>query len=92
MLSCGSDICCNIVSNWSGDPAPQSADPQPFHLYGGAYNFGHLAEIHPIPPSSLHGGKGSSFSGLVPSDDMIDSESAMGIKPGDSSVVILVSG
>ena len=44
-------------------------------------------ECHPIPLPSLHDGKGS-FSGLVPSDDMVDSESVMGIKPGDSSVVI----
>ena len=33
------------------------------------------------------GGEGS-FSGLVPSGDTGDSESAMGIKPGDSGVVI----
>ena len=43
---------------------------------------------HAIPPPSLHDGEGSSFPGLVPSDDMVDSESVMGIKPGDSSVVI----
>ena len=30
----------------------------------------------------------SSFAGLVPSDDMVDFESAVGFKPGDSSVVI----
>ena len=41
-----------------------------------------------MPPPSLHDGEGSSFPGLVPSDDMVDSESVMGIKPGDSSVVI----
>ena len=41
-----------------------------------------------IPPASLHCVEGSSFPGLVPSDDMVDSESAMGIKPGDSGVVI----
>ena len=32
--------------------------------------------------------QGSSFPGLVPSDDVVDSESVMGIKPGDSGVVI----
>ena len=37
---------------------------------------------------SLNDGKGSSFPGLVPSDDMVDSGSVMGIKPGDSGVVI----
>ena len=53
---------------------------------------GHTAlgaqQSHPIPPPSLHDGEGSSFPGLVPSDDMVNSESVMGIKPGDSSVVI----
>ena len=33
-------------------------------------------------------GEGSSFPDLVPSDDVANSESVMGIKPGDSSVVI----
>ena len=47
-----------------------------------------MVESHPIPPPSLHGGKGSSFPGLVPSDDKVDSESAVGIKPGDSGVMI----
>ena len=37
---------------------------------------------------SLHDGQGSSFPGLVPSDDTVNFESVMGIKPGDSSVVI----
>ena len=45
-------------------------------------------ESHLIPLPSLHDGEGSSFPGLVPSDDAVDSESVMGIKPGDSSVVI----
>ena len=45
-------------------------------------------ESHPIPLPSLHDGEGSSFPGLVPSDDMVDPESVKGIKPGDSSVVI----
>ena len=33
--------------------------------------------------------EGSSVPSLVPSNDMVDSESVMGIKPGDSGVVIL---
>ena len=48
---------------------------------------GGLAESHPIPLPSLHGGEGSSFPGLVPFDDMVNSESAMGIKPGESGVL-----
>ena len=72
-----------------GEPsATQSAVPQPSHLYGGAYSFGSLAESHPILLPSLHGGVGSSFPGLVPSDDTVNSESVMGIKPDDSGVVI----
>ena len=71
-----------------GEPsATQSAVPQPSHLYGGAYSLGGSAESHLIPLPSLHDGEGSSFPGLVPSDDTFDSESVMGIKPGDSSVV-----
>ena len=66
----------------------QSTVPQPSHLYGGAYSLGGSAESHPIPLPSLHDGEGSSFPGLVPSDDLVNSESVMGVKPGDSSVVI----
>ena len=68
--------------------ATQPAVPQPSHLYGGAYSFGGLAESHPIPLPSLHDGEGSSFPGLVPSNDTVNSESAMGIKLGDSGMVI----
>ena len=72
-----------------GEPSTtQLAVPQPPHLYGGAYSLGGSVRSHPIPPPSLHDGKGSSFPGLVPSDDTVDSESVMGIKPGDSSLVI----
>ena len=46
-----------------------------------------LAESHPIPPPFLHDGQ-SSFQGLVPPIDMIDSESVVCIKIGDSGVVI----
>ena len=45
-------------------------------------------QSHPIPMPSLCDGEGSSFPGLVPSDDTVNSESVMGIKPGDSSVMI----
>ena len=45
-------------------------------------------QSHPILLPCLHDGEGSSFPGLVPSDDTVDSESVMGVKPGDSSVVI----
>ena len=69
-------------------PATQSAALQPFQLYGWPYNFGGSADSHLIPPSSLHDGEGSSFPGLVPSDDIVNSESAVGIKPCDSGVVI----
>ena len=47
-----------------------------------------FAESHPILPPSLHDGERFSFSGLVPSDDMVDSESVVVIKPGDLGVVI----
>ena len=47
-----------------------------------------LGRESPNPSASLHCGEGSYFPGLVPSDDMVNSESAMGVKPGDSDVVI----
>ena len=47
-----------------------------------------LAESHPIPLLCLHNGEGSTFPSLVPSDDMVNSESVVDIKPGDSGVVI----
>ena len=40
----------------------------------------------PNPPPSLHGGEGFSVPGLVLSDDMINSESVMGVKPGNSGM------
>ena len=70
-----------------GEPsATHSAVPQPSHLYGEAYSLGGCAESHPIPPPSLHDGEGSSFPGLVPSDDTVNS--VMGVEPGDSGGVI----
>ena len=65
----------------------QSAVFQPFQLYGGAYSFGGLAESHPIPLAVLHGGEGSSFHiwfHLMTQSTL----NLVGIKPGDSSVVI----
>ena len=58
--------------------------PQPI---GGVYSLGGSVESHLIPLPSLHDGEGS-FPGLVPSDDAVDPDSVMGIKPSDSSVVI----
>ena len=65
--------------------ATHSAVPQPL---GGIYSLGGCIESHLIPLPSLHDGEGSSFPHLVPSDDAVESDSVMGIKPGDSSVVI----
>ena len=59
--------------------------PQPI---GGVFSLGGSAESHLITLTSLHDGEGSSFPGLVPSDYAVDSDSGMGVKPGDSSVVI----
>ena len=47
-----------------------------------------LSRESPNPSASLHGGDGSSFLGLVPSNDTVNSEPATGIKPGDCGVVI----
>ena len=45
-------------------------------------------QSHPIPFSSLHVMDGLSLPDLVPPSDKVDSESVMGVKPDDSSVVI----
>ena len=65
--------------------ATHSAVPQQI---GGVYILGGSIESHPIPLPSLHDGEGSSFPGLVPSDDAVNSDSVMGIKHSDSGVVI----
>ena len=56
------------------------------------YMVGHTTlrawQRHPIHSPALHSREQSSFPGLVPSDDTVNSESAMGIKPDDSGVVI----
>ena len=46
-------------------------------------------QSHPIPPPSLHGREGSSFLGLVPSDNTVDSESAL-CAPGLQSNLWLI--
>ena len=65
--------------------ATHSAVPQPL---GWVYSLGGSIESNPIPLPSLSDGEGSSFPGLVPSDDVVNSDSVTGIKPGDSGVVI----
>ena len=54
----------------------------------GAYRFGGFAESHQISLPSLHGMDGSHFPGLALPSDRVNSESVVGIKPGDSGVVI----
>ena len=46
-----------------------------------------LGRESPILPPSLHSGEGS-FPDLVPINDMVNSESVVDMKPGDSGVVI----
>ena len=71
---------------WVWEPsATHSAVPQPF---GGAYNLGDSVESYLIPLPSLCDGEGSSFPGLVSSDDAVNSVSVMGIESGDSSMMI----
>ena len=47
-----------------------------------------LVESHLVPPPSIHGGKGSTFAGSAPPNDMDDFESVVGVKLSDSGVVI----
>ena len=47
-----------------------------------------LCRESPDPSAFLHDGEGSLFQVWLPSDDVVDSDSVMGIKPGDSGVVI----
>ena len=54
-------------------------------MCGGAYSFGDLVDSHPIPPPSIHGEEGS-FPGCVPL--VLNSESVVDIKPGNSGGVI----
>ena len=50
--------------------------------------WGNPAESHPITLPSLNGGEGCPFSVPVPPSDTVNSESVVGMTPGDSSVVI----
>ena len=56
-------------------------------IWCGAYSFGCLAES-PIPSTFPAWWKGFSFPGLLSSNDTVNSESVVGMKPGDSGVVI----
>ena len=47
-----------------------------------------LAESHLTCPCLLHGGEGSSFPGLAPPNDIVNSESMVAIKASDSGVMI----
>ena len=51
-------------------------------------SFGGSSETPLIPLLSINGGRGSSSAGVVPHNYTIDSKSVVGVKPGDSSVVI----
>ena len=71
-----------------GRGKPSATHSAVCQLFGGAYILGDSVESHLIPLPSLHGRERSSFPGLVPSDDAVNSDSVMGIKPGDSNVGI----
>ena len=60
-------------------PATHLAVSQPFHLHGGAYSFGGLAESHLIPLPFIHGREGSSFAASVPPNDMVNCESVVSL-------------
>ena len=45
-------------------------------------------QSYPIPQPSLYGGEGSYFLSCVPPNDKLNSDSVVGIKLGDSGVVI----
>ena len=75
------------IASSRGPHATHSAIPQPFCPYGEAYSFG-AQQSHFIPVPSPYGRDGSSFASNVLPSDMVNSESLMGVKPGDSGVVI----
>ena len=68
--------------------ATQSAVFQPLQQYSGPYSFEDSAEGHLIPLPSLHHWEESTFPGVVPLSDTVNSESVVDMKPGDSDVVI----
>ena len=47
-----------------------------------------MADSHPIPLPSLHGGEGYSFPDSATQYDTVYSKSVVGVKLGDSGVVI----
>ena len=79
---------CSLHCFEKGGALCYAAVLQPFQQYGGAHSLQGLADSHPIPLPSLHGEEGSIFLGFVLSNDTVDSKSVVGMKPGDSSVVI----
>ena len=56
-----------------------------------SHTVGFTAFMFLIPASSIDGREGSSFSGLVPSNDIIVSESVVVVKPDYSGVLIGLS-
>ena len=80
--------CSLFCFKWGETYATQSAVIQLFQQYGGEYSFGGSAESHKIHLPSQHGREGSSFLGLSPPNDTVDSESVVGIQHGDCGVVI----
>ena len=62
--------------------------PQQFHQYNRAFSFMGSGETYLIPLPFLHDRKGSSFPFSTSLSDTVYSESVMGIKPGDSGVMI----
>ena len=56
--------------------------------YGEACSLGGLVESQLIPPPSLYGREGPLFPGCGPPNDMLDFEYVVGIKLGESGVVI----
>ena len=60
--------------------ATQTAVLQPFDQYSGTYSCGGSIGSHPGYLPSLHGRKGSLFSGVVQPSDTVNSLSFVGIK------------
>ena len=69
--------------------ATQSTVLQPFSQYSMAYSFGGSEQSHQIPLTFLHGMEGFSSPHFVLPSDTVNYKSVVGIKPGDSSVVIV---
>ena len=69
-------------------PAIHLTVPQPFQQYGGTYSFRGLAGSHQslCLPYSVR--KSLAFPGSAPPNDSVNSESVVGVEPGDSAAVI----